>query len=388
MHFQKIYYYNVTFFRLGNDMAKHLYEPGQMIETTIVAITDDTIFLDLGLKAEGILARSELADENGNISVKEGDKIKVYFLKNNFEELHFTTKLSGKDTNNDVLENAWKNGIPVEGHVTQEIKGGFEVMIGSTRAFCPYSQMGFKQRKEPAEYVGQHLTFRIQEYKNEGRNIVVSNRMILEEEAARQKEKLASELTLGSVVKGTVMSLESYGAFINVNGFQALLPISEISHVRVSKVEDVLKVGQEIEAKIIKADWARERVSLSMKELEKDPWESIAEQFPAGTKIEGKIARVAGFGVFVNIAPAVDGLVHVSKLNVERNTNLQKVFRIGDKMEVIVDDVDVEEHRISLSPIVSNEEQDNASEYLSSHKDDDDGETYNPFAALLNKKGK
>ena len=388
MHFQKIYYYNVTFFRLGNDMAKHLYEPGQMIETTIVAITDDTIFLDLGLKAEGILARSELADENGNISVKVGDKIKVYFLKNNFEELHFTTKLSGKDTNNDVLENAWKNGIPVEGHVTQEIKGGFEVMIGSTRAFCPYSQMGFKQRKEPAEYVGQHLTFRIQEFKNEGRNIVVSNRMILEEEAARQKEKLVSELTLGSVVKGTVMSLESYGAFVNVNGFQALLPISEISHVRVSKVEDVLKVGQEIEAKIIKADWARERVSLSMKELEKDPWESIAEQFPAGTKVEGKIARVSGFGVFVNIAPAVDGLVHVSKLNVERNTNLQKVFRIGDKMEVIVDDVDVEEHRISLSPIVSNEEQDNASEYLSSHKDDDDGETYNPFAALLNKKGK
>lgn len=385
VYFQKIYYYNVTFFRLGNNMAKHLYEPGQMIETTIVAITDDTIFLDLGLKAEGILARSELADENGNISVKEGDKIKVYFLKNNFEELHFTTKLSGKDTNNDVLENAWKNGIPVEGHVTQEIKGGFEVMIGSTRAFCPYSQMGFKQRKEPAEYVGQHLTFRIQEFKNEGRNIVVSNRMILEEEAAQQKEKLASELTLGSVVKGTVMSLESYGAFVNVNGFQALLPISEISHVRVNKVEDVLKVGQEIEAKIIKADWARERVSLSMKELEKDPWESIAEQFPAGTKIEGKIARVAGFGVFVNIAPAVDGLVHVSKLNVERNTNLQKVFRIGDKMEVIVDDVDVEEHRISLSPIVSNEEQDNASEYLSSHKDDDDGETYNPFAALLKK---
>ena len=164
-------------------MAKKLYEPGQMVETSIVAITDDTIFLDLGLKSEGILAKSELADENGNVSVNVGDKIKVYFLKNNYEELHFTTKLAGKDTNNDVLENAWKNGIPVEGHVTQEIKGGFEVMIGSTRAFCPYSQMGFKQRKEPAEYVGKHLTFRIQEFKNEGRNIVVSNRVILEEEA-------------------------------------------------------------------------------------------------------------------------------------------------------------------------------------------------------------
>ena len=248
-------------------MAKQLYEPGQMVETSIVAITDDTIFLDLGLKSEGILARSELADENGNLSVQVGDKIKVYFLKNNYEELHFTTKLSGKDTNTDVLENAWKNGIPVEGHVTQEIKGGFEVMIGSSRAFCPYSQMGFKQRKKPAEYVGQHLTFRIQEFKNEGRNIIVSNRVLLEEEAAEQKQKLSAELTVGSVVSGTVLSLESYGAFVNVNGFQALLPISEISHARVKDVADVLKVGQEIKAKIIKADWSRERVSLSMKEL-------------------------------------------------------------------------------------------------------------------------
>ncbi len=366
-------------------MAKQLYEPGQMVETSIVAITDDTIFLDLGLKSEGILARSELADENGNLSVQVGDKIKVYFLKNNYEELHFTTKLSGKDTNTDVLENAWKNGIPVEGHVTQEIKGGFEVMIGSTRAFCPYSQMGFKQRKEPAEYVGQHLTFRIQEFKNEGRNIIVSNRVLLEEEAAEQKQKLSAELTVGSVVSGTVLSLESYGAFVNVNGFQALLPISEISHARVKDVADVLKVGQEIKAKIIKADWSRERVSLSMKELEQDPWESVAQSFPAGTRIEGTISRVAGFGVFVNIAPAIDGLVHISKLNVERNTNLQKVFHAGDKMEVVVEGVDVQEHRLSLTPVVSNEEQDNAKEYMSSHQDDDDGETYNPFAALLKK---
>ncbi len=367
-------------------MAKKLYEVGQMIETSIVEISKDTIFLDLGLKAEGILDKAELADENGNVSVKVGDKIKVYFLKNNYDELHFTTKLSGKDTNVDVLENAWKNGIPVEGHVTQEIKGGFEVMVGSTRAFCPYSQMGFKQRKEPAEYVGQHLSFRIQEFKNEGKNIVLSNRVLLEEEAAAQKQKLAAELTVGSVVKGTVMSLESYGAFVNVNGFQALLPISEISHVRVNNVADVLKEGQEIEAKIIKADWVHERVSLSMKELEKDPWDDIEKRFAIGSRFEGTIARVAGFGVFVNLAPAVDGLVHISKLNVERNTNLQKVFHAGDKMEVIIDQIDADEKRISLSPVVSNEEQDNANEYMSSHKDDDDGETYNPFAAFFNKK--
>ena len=364
---------------------KHLFEPGQQIETKIVAITDDTIFLDLGLKSEGILDKSELADANGKVEVKVGDSIKVYFRENKYEELHFTTKLSGKDTGKEILENAFKNGIPVEGHVTQEIKGGYEVMIGSTRAFCPFSQMGYRQKKESSEYVGKHLTFVIQEYKNDGRNIVVSNRVIMEREANEKKNKLAQELTVGTVVKGTVLSLENYGAFVNVNGFQALLPISEISHTRVSNVGDVLSVGQEIEAKIISADWSRERVSLSMKELEKDPWEEIAEKFPVGTRIEGTVSRIAAFGLFVNIAPAVDGLVHVSKLNVERNTNLKKAFKEGDKMEVVIESIDSDEKRISLTPVVSNEEQDNATEYMTSHKNDDDGETYNPFAALLKK---
>lgn len=364
---------------------KNLFEPGQQIETKIVAITDDTIFLDLGLKSEGILDKSELADENGNVDVKEGDTIKVYFLSNNRDELHFTTKLSGKDTGKEILENAFKNGIPVEGHVTQEIKGGFEVMIGSSRAFCPFSQMGYKQKKESAEYVGKHLTFIIQEYKNDGRNIVVSNRVILEREAEEKKNKLAQELTVGSIVKGSVLSLEKFGAFVNVNGFQALLPISEISHARVNDVADVLEVGQEIEAKIISADWSRERVSLSMKELEKDPWDKVAEDFPIGTRFEGTISRIAAFGLFINIAPAIDGLVHISKLNVERNTNLKKAFKEGDKMEVVIESIDSDEKRISLTPVVSNEEQDNATEYMTSHKNDDDGETYNPFAALLKK---
>lgn len=364
---------------------KHLYEVGQQIETTVVAITDDTIFLDLGLKSEGFLDKAELCDENGDCSVKEGDKIKVYFLSNKYEELHFTTKLSGKDAGKEVLENAWKSGVPVEGHVTQEIKGGFEVQIGSARAFCPYSQMGYKQRKESAEYVGAHLTFRIQEYKNDGRNIIVSNRAILEEEAQEALSKLASELKVGMIVKGTVKSIEKYGAFVEVNGFQALLPVSEISRIRVEDINSVLKVGQEIEAKIIKTDWEHERVSLSTKELEKDPWEGVEERFPLGTELELPVSRVADFGLFLNLVPGVDGLVHISKLSVERNTNLKKVYSVGQVLNVTVESVDAEERRIALSPVVSNEEQDNANEYLSNHRDEDFGDTYNPFAALLKK---
>ncbi|MBO4404046.1 MAG: S1 RNA-binding domain-containing protein [Treponema sp.] len=364
---------------------KNQYEIGEMIETKIVAITNDTIFLDLGLKSEGFLDKAELADENGNVSVKEGDSIKVYFVGNQHDELHFTTKLKGQNADKGVLENAYKNGVPVEGHVTKEIKGGFEVMVGTTRAFCPYSQMGYRQRKEPAEYIGSHRVFKITEYKNEGRNVIVSNRVILEEQANAELTKLAQSLQVGEVVTGKVKSIESYGAFIDLNGFQALLPVSEISHVRVDDVNSVLKVGQEIKAKIIKADWAHERVSLSMKELESDPWDGIKEKFPAGTQIEGVVSRVADFGLFISLAPAVDGLVHISKLPVERNTNLKKVYKPGDKLSVTVDSVDTEQKRVSLSPVVSNEEQDNANEYLSSHKDDDDGYSYNPFAALLKK---
>ena len=366
---------------------KNLYEPGQLVETTVVAINGDTVFIDLGLKSEGFVDAADFKDADGNITVKEGDKIKVYFVGGKHEELHFTAKITGSNTkgDNSVFENAFKNGIPVEGTVKGEIKGGYEVMLGTTRAFCPYSQMGYRQRKESSEYVGQHLSFKITEFKNDGKNIVLSNRILLEEKANAELASLAEKYTVGMTVKGTVKSIESYGAFIDLNGFQALLHVSEISRTRVSNVADVLEVGQEITAKIIKADWKHERVSLSTKELEADPWDSVTAKFKVGNKIEGKISRVADFGVFVNIADGMDGLVHVSKLNVERNTNLKKVFKAGDVLDVIIDKIDADEKRISLSTVVSNEEEDNAKEYMSSHKDDDDGETYNPFAALLKK---
>lgn len=362
---------------------KNLYEPGELIETKIVAISDDTIFLDLGLKTEGFLEKSELADENGNLSVKEGDLIKVYFVGSQNDEFYFTTKISGQKADLSLLENAYKNDIPVEGRVSKEIKGGFEVMLGNVRAFCPYSQMGFREHKESSEYLGKNLTFKISEFKNEGKNIVVSNRAILEVQANENLNKLAQKYQVGAIVKGKVESLESYGAFVDLDGFKALLPISEISHVRVNSVADVLKIGQEITAKIIKTDWEHERVSLSMRELEADPWEAVKTSLKVGDVFENaKISRVADFGVFINLLPGVDGLVHVSKLNVERNTNLKKVYKVGDELSASIEKIDFDEKRISLTPVVSNEEEENAKEYLSSHNEDD-GETYNPFAALL-----
>lgn len=368
---------------------KNLYEPGQEVGTTVVQVSADTVFIDLGLKSEGFVDKAEFTDDKGNCSVKEGDKIKVFFVGNKGDSLYFTTKLSGENAA-ELLESAFKSGLPVEGHVEKEIKGGFEVKVGQARAFCPYSQMGFKNRLEPAEYVGRTLTFVITEFKNDGKDIIVSNRKYEEQKEDDKIKSLSNKIHEGDIVKGTVKSLQSYGAFVDIGGFQALLPISEISHQRVDDISKVLSEGQEIEAKVIRTEWneqkpERSRISLSLKALEKDPWDDVSS-LTIGEKLTGKIARIAPFGLFVNLKPGIDGLVHISTLqNVNDKTNLSKKFKVGDDFDVVIQKIDAADKRISLAPATSNEQDDEASEYLNKQSRDDDGETYNPFAALLKK---
>lgn len=359
--------------------------PGQELELTVVAINGDTIFLDMSAKSEGVLNSAELTDDNGNVTVKEGEKIKVFFLGEKNGEMRFTTKIAGQEADTSMLENAFKNRIPVEGHVEKEIKGGFEVTVGAERAFCPYSQMGFRQKEDANYYVGRTLTFIIQEYKENGKNLLVSNRAVLEAEHQNQLSGLSQKIAVGSIVTGTVKSLQSFGAFVDVEGFQALLPVSEISLDRVTDISKVLEVGQEVTAKVLSTDWSKERVSISTKALIKSPWETITERFSKGQKIDGKISRVADFGVFINLESGIDGLVHISALeNVDRNTNLKKKFSVGQEMSVVIKEIDAANRRISLVPSTSTEQDENASDYFSTHNDDD-GDTYNPFAALLKK---
>ena len=366
---------------------KNRFEIGEAFETTVVAVTDTTVFVDCSMKSEGVVDVADFKDSDGNVTVKEGDKVTVYFTGEVQGEMRFTAKIAGDKADDSMIENAWKNEIPVEGHVESEIKGGYEVKIGGKRAFCPYSQMGFKKREEPSYYVGRTISFIITEYKNEGRNILVSNRKIGESEYAQQLGKLAAQITEGAIVEATVESIEKFGAFVNIQGFRALLPISEMSMDRVNNAGDVVEVGQELKVKVIHTDWKNERVSVSLKALMKDPWEDAAEKFPAGTKITGKIVRIADFGLFVNVDKGIDGLVHISELNdddVNANTNLKKVFKTGQEYSVVVEKIDVANKRLSLKPASSVEQDNTAAKYMAS-QDDDDGDTYNPFAALLKK---
>jgi small subunit ribosomal protein S1 len=359
-------------------------QPGQRVDTRVAAISNTCVFLELSGKSEGVLDRAELLDKDGVLTVKEGDPIIAFFLHAKDGEMVFTTKIAGEKAGSALLENAFKKKIPVEGMVEKEIKGGYEVKLGETRAFCPYSQMGQRRAETPEIYVGKRLTFKIQEYRDNGRSILVSNRIILDEAQQAKVEELKKTLKVGQLVKAPIESIQDFGAFVDLGGVRALLPVSEIGRERVADIRAVLAVGQEIEAAIIKLDWAAGRITLSLKSLLADPWVGAAERYPKDSKHSGRVVRVAEFGAFVSLESGLDGLVHVSEFKSGgKYGNSGVPVKQGDVLTVQILDVDVAARRIALKPTSSLEEDATTKKYLES---DGGSDTYNPFAALLKKK--
>ncbi len=332
-------------------MRKDYLKPGQKIEAIIVKITQDWIFLDLGGKSEGYLDRKELTDDNGNLTVKEGDSVTAYFLSSKHNEKLFTTKIGAGDSARTHIEEVWRNGIPIEGIVEKEIKGGFEIKLaGDMRGFCPYSQMGLQRIENAKDYIGRRLSFRITEYGERGRNIILSARAILEEQRKKEEEARKAELHEGMLVKGTVVSIRDFGAFLDIGGLQGLLPISEIGWDRVEDIHERLSVGQILDVAITKLDWQSNRVSLSMKQLLSDPWNEAEAKYPEGTVHTGTVVRLTKFGAFVNLGPGVDGLIHISKLGRgKRIVHPSDAVKEGQSVEVRIDGIDRDQKRISLS---------------------------------------
>jgi len=326
-------------------------EPGQMVEAQIVKISEEWIFLDLGGKGEGYLAKKEMADEAGNLTVKEGDTVRAYFMSSENNEMHFTTKIGSGPEKKNQLEDAWNNKIPVDGTIAKEIKGGFEVKIGGTvRAFCPFSQMGVRRGEPQAEFVGRSLPFKIIEYGESGRNIVVSRRPILEKERQEKVAALKETLKEGMKVNGIVTSIQNFGAFVDIGGMEGLLPVSEIAWTRTEKVGSILSVGQAVEVIIKKLDWEQNRFSFSLKDATPDPWEQVADQFAIGSFHSGTVSRLAPFGAFVTLKEGVDGLIHISKLGAGKRINHpREVVKEGQAVEVQVEAVDATNRKLSLA---------------------------------------
>jgi small subunit ribosomal protein S1 len=338
--------------------------PGQKIKATIVGITGESTFLDVGSKSEGVLNSSEIKDGEGNFIREVGDVIDVYFLRSKPSEQLFTTSI-GSGAGNSHLEEAFQSGIPVDGFVKAEIKGGFEITLGgNARAFCPYSQMGLRRIDDPAKaYLETHMKFQISRYDENGRNIVVSARALQEAEREEIRERLQETLKEGQTVEGVVSSIRDFGAFVDIGGVDGLIPISEIGWSRVEKVSEHFTVGQKVQAVVKKLDWENNRISLSYKETMADPWAQVPVNFPEGSAHVGVVARLAQFGAFVTLAEGIDGLIHISKLGGGRRINHpREVMEVGQNIEVKIDSIDLDEKRISLVPIdyVSAESKDDA----------------------------
>ncbi len=327
------------------------FTPGQKVKARIVKISAESIFLDLGGKSEGYLDRKELLDEEGNLSAKEGDVVEAYSLSANNNELRFTTRISGGEAGRHYLEDAWQNGIPVDGVVEKEIKGGFDIRIaGGLRGFCPFSQMGLQRTGSSNDLIGQHLAFRISQYDENGRNIVLSNRSVLEEERQKQREAQKGLLHEGMKVRGTITSILKFGAFVKIGVLEGLIPISEISWDRVEDIHELLEVGREVEVVALSLDWEKDRLSFSLKRALPDPWENIEKTFPQGSNHSGTVVRLTNFGAFVKLASGVDGLLHISKLGSGKRINHpREVLTLGQTIEVKVDNIEKDNKRISLS---------------------------------------
>jgi small subunit ribosomal protein S1 len=369
--------------------------PGQKVLATVVDVSQDSIFLDVGGKSEGFMDRKELEDDTGTVSVKTGDTLEVYLLSTAKNEMLFTTKIGGGSSSRAHLEEAYRSNIPLEGLVKKEIKGGFEITVaGNVRTFCPYSQMDLKRITDPEKYIGQHMLFKITQFAEDGRNIVLSRRIILEEEREKKLEDLKEELQEGMTVRGKIASIKNFGAFVDIDGIEGLIPISEIGWSRTENIHDVLSEGQDVEVVILKLDWENERFSFSLKQALPDPWLDIAQKFPVGSFHTGKIVRLAKFGAFVNLAAGIDGLIHISKIAGGRRINHPKeVVEEGQTVDVKIEDIDQVQNRISLSLAgemaeeeTTDKEKEDVRQYMATQEKTDAGESLGTLGEILKAK--
>ncbi|MGD9209694.1 MAG: 30S ribosomal protein S1 [Desulfobacteraceae bacterium] len=327
---------------------------GDKISGKIISIGPNAIFVDTGTKIDGVVEREELLTEEGELSCVVGDILDLYVIAANESEIRLSKAISGIGGLN-MLMDAQKSGIPVEGKVLQTCKGGFNVEVIKRRAFCPISQMDIKYVEEPNIYVGQSYQFLIKRIEENGRNIVISRRELLQQEQKKAQEKFLQNIDEETVLTGKVTRLMPYGAFVElIPGIEGMVHISELSWSRVEKPEEAVKPGDQVKVRILKitskAKSDQKKISLSMKQVGQNPWETVQNRFEVGTKVEGKVTRCMKFGAFVEIEEGVEGLVHISEMSyTKRVIHPEDEVKPGQTVWVMIKEIDMTNKRISLS---------------------------------------
>lgn len=324
------------------------FNPGEKISGVVTAIDENTVFVDIGARSEGLLSIDEVRDKQDGLKVEEGQEISVFFANERNGEIHLTTKISGESGASEILD-AYEAGIPVEGKVEEEVKGGFRVSIGSHRAFCPFSQMD-THKLDAGVYIGQKFLFEIAECDERLRNLVLNRRRLLEKQAEELKAQLRETLEPGTVVEGTVRNIVDFGVFVDIGGIDGLVPLGELAWGRKVDPEDVVKIGDTVSVMVRDVDWERDRVSLSLRYAEGNPWDTAGNKFVKGRHVLGTVVKLMPFGAFVELEPGIEGLLHISKIGGGRRINHpREELEEGQQLEVVVENVDLERERISLA---------------------------------------
>jgi small subunit ribosomal protein S1 len=325
-------------------------EQGQTIDGTIVAIGPEVAFVDVGGKGEATIDVAELKDADGALEVTVGDRIHAVVVST-AAGVTLSRKLARGAATRQQLENAFHSRLPVEGKVEKTVKGGYEVRIAGQRAFCPFSQIDTARGSDPAVHEGRIYTFRITEYKEGGRNLIVSRRALLEEEQQAVAAEVRKSVVAGAVITGRVASVREFGAFIDLGGgVQGLLHISEMGWSHVSDPSQVLKPGEEVTVKVLQVDVAKDKISLGLKQLTEDPWARVEGVYEVGKVVTGRVTRLTKFGAFVELEPGVEALAHASSFEpTGRSYEWQAEVRPGMTASFEVLSIDLENKRIGIA---------------------------------------
>ncbi len=326
-------------------------KPGSIVVGTVVEVRSDVVVINAGLKSEGIVPIEQFRNDDGEIDIAVGDKIKVALdaIENGFGETVLSREKAKRAMVWDELEEALENNETITGRISGKVKGGFTVDIKDVRGFLPGSLVDVRPVRDSTYLEGKELEFKLIKLDRKRNNIVVSRRAVVESEHSEEREQLMEKLVEGAILKGVVKNLTDYGAFVDLGGIDGLLHITDMAWKRVRHPSEVVEVGQELDVRVLKYDRERNRVSLGLKQLGEDPWDNIARRYPADTRVFGKVSNVTDYGAFVEIEPGVEGLVHVSEMDwTNKNVNPSKIVQVGDEVQVMVLDVDEERRRISL----------------------------------------
>ena len=332
-------------------LANQRIRPGMILTGLVVDVTPDVVVVNVGLKSEAVIPVEQFKNERGELEVKSGDQVEVALdsVEDGTGETRLSREKAKRARTWTRLEEAFNKSEIVTGIITGRVKGGFTVEIDNVRAFLPGSLVDVRPVRDTSYLEGKPLEFKVIKLDQKRNNVVVSRRAVVEQEFSAERSALLENLQEGSVVHGTVKNLTDYGAFVDLGGIDGLLHITDMAWKRVKHPSEVVKVGDEIDVRILKFDRERSRVSLGLKQLGADPWENIARRYPPHTRVFGKVTNIADYGAFVEIEDGVEGLVHVSEMDwTNKNVNPAKVVHTGQEVEVMVLDVDEDRRRISL----------------------------------------